>query len=326
MLDNLKPVVRHLKPPHHRSVIGCDTQEKSPRDKFGNLYIDIIVNHSSKLAKLYAKPEKTAVLTASSLFLFMCAYGLFDVIMTDPGSDFKSEVVEHLVRWFGMLHVFSLIDRHKSNGVEGTCKQVSRHVRVLTQEERIKDEWSSPTVLPLIEYLVNSHENSETGVVPLEATFGSKDYPINMTMPDGLDPAEHTHEFVRRLDDNLQHLRAVSKQFQEQLILERTKSTPAETQNQYQAGDFVLFERNKSVPRPTKLSPDFLGLFEVISQNKNGVTTRNLVYGNMREYHVERLKPFFGSRQDAIDLANRDTDQCDAEIRLFHTEEIQIPV
>ena len=47
MLDNLKPVVRHLKPPHHRSVIGCDTQEISPRDKFGNFYVDIIVNHST---------------------------------------------------------------------------------------------------------------------------------------------------------------------------------------------------------------------------------------------------------------------------------------
>ena len=100
MLDNLKPVVRHLKPPHHRSVIGCDTLEISPRDKFGNLYVDIIVNHSTKLVKLYAKPEKSAVSTATSLFLFMCAYGLFDVIMTDPGSDFKSEVVGHLVRWF----------------------------------------------------------------------------------------------------------------------------------------------------------------------------------------------------------------------------------
>jgi hypothetical protein len=33
------------------------------------------------------------------------------------------------------------------------------------------------------------------------------------------------------------------------------------------------------------------------------VTTRNLVYGNVREYHVERLKPFFGSRDDAVDLA-----------------------
>jgi hypothetical protein len=97
---------------------------------------------------------------------------------------------------------------------EGTGKQVSRHIRVLTQEERIKDEWSSPTVLPLIEFLVNSHENSESGVVPLNATFGSKDA-IYMTMPDGLDPAERTHEFVHRLDENLAHLRTVSKRFQE---------------------------------------------------------------------------------------------------------------
>jgi hypothetical protein len=69
------------------------------------------------------------------------------------------------------------------------CPDVSR-------EERIKDEWNSPIVLPLIEFLVNSHENSESGVVvPLDATFGSKDA-IYMTMPDGLDPAERTHGFI----------------------------------------------------------------------------------------------------------------------------------
>ena len=34
----------------------------------------------------------------------------------------------------------------------------------------------------------------------------------------------------------------------------------------------------------------------------------------MRDYHVERLKPFFGFRQDGIDkLAKRDTDQFDVE-------------
>jgi hypothetical protein len=60
---------------------------------------------------------------------------------------------------------------------------------------------------------------------------------------------------------------------------------------------------NKSLHRPNKLSLDFIGPFEVISHNKNNdVTTRNLVNGNVREYHVERLKPFFGSRQGAIDL------------------------
>jgi hypothetical protein len=120
--------------------------EVSSRDKFSNLYIDIIVNHASKLAKLYAKPEKTAVLSAISLFQFIYSYGLFDMLMTDPGSDFTSEVMGHPTRWFGMDHMFLLVDRHESCGVEGTGEQVARHVRVLTQEERIKDEWSSPTV------------------------------------------------------------------------------------------------------------------------------------------------------------------------------------
>ena len=141
------------------------------------------------------------------------------MLMTDPGSDFKSEVAGHLTRWFGMDHMFSLVDRHESCGVEGTGKQIARHVHVLTQEERIKDEWSSLTVLSLIEYLVNSHISSET-----IRGDGSQDA-IYLTMADGLDRWERTHEFVRRIDENLQHLRAVSKQFQDKPVLERTSST-----------------------------------------------------------------------------------------------------
>ena len=122
--------------------------------------------------------------------------------MTDPGSDFTSKVMGHLLS--GLARTISShwwIDRNLSCGVEGMGKQVARHVRVLSQEERIKDEWSSPTVLPLIDYLVNSHVSSETGILPLEATFGSQDA-IYLNMPQGLNPSKRTHEFVRRLDEN----------------------------------------------------------------------------------------------------------------------------
>jgi hypothetical protein len=104
--------------------------------------------------------------------------------------------------------------------------------------------------------------------------------------------------FVRRLDENLAHLRAVSKRFQEQLIEERTSATPAETQNTfYQLGDFVFFERDKSVPRPNKLAPDFHGPFEVLSQNKNDVSTRNLVEGiSCRETEAVLWYPYGSCR------------------------------
>ena len=39
-----------------------------------------------------------------------------------------------------MQHVFSLVDRHEFNGVEGSNKQILCHVRVLVEEERTKEQ------------------------------------------------------------------------------------------------------------------------------------------------------------------------------------------
>ena len=116
------------------------------------------------------------------------------------------------------------------------------------------------------------------------------------------------------MDNNLMTLRTASKQFQDELVLERTSKTPLKTRNVFQPGDFLLFERdNKKIPRPNKLSPDFMGPFEVVNQLKNDVQCRNLVYGNIRPFHVTRLKPFINSREEAYELAKKDTDQFEVD-------------
>jgi hypothetical protein len=96
MVDSLKPIVRHLKPEHKRSVVGVDTLTVTPMDKFGNQYIDVLVNHSTKFVVLYPKSEHTAISMATSIFQFFCTYGMFDSIISDPGSDLTSEVIKHL--------------------------------------------------------------------------------------------------------------------------------------------------------------------------------------------------------------------------------------
>ena len=88
-----------------------------------------------------------------------------------------------------------MVDRHESNGVEGTNKQTLRHLRVLTQEETIKNEWSSPSVLPIIENLLNIWENSETGVIPFQAMFGTEDLKF-IQLPEALDPKDRVYAFV----------------------------------------------------------------------------------------------------------------------------------
>ena len=88
-----------------------------------------------------------------------------------------SEIVILLNKWFGIDKLVSLVDRHESNGVEPTNKQVLRHLSALVHDGRISQSWSDPTVLPLIEHFLNSAIHSETGSSPLEAKFGSSDLP-----------------------------------------------------------------------------------------------------------------------------------------------------
>jgi len=173
------------------------------------------------------------------------------------------------------------VDRHESNGVEGTNKQILRHLRTLVHDLRVPKKWSDPTILSLVLFAINDGINSETGVRPLDAMFGSADSPY-FWLPDSVDPATITSAWVRGLDEDLRHIRAKSLEFQRKLIAERTEDTPEELQNCYQPGDFVLFQRDPNVPRPTKLSSPYTGPFEVIQQRKNDVECRHLVMGNIR--------------------------------------------
>lgn len=311
MVDTLEPVILHLKPIHKRSVIGIDTLTITPPDKDGNQYLIVIVNHFTKFTVLFAVKDHDALSVATALFQYCCWYGLFDSILSDPGSEFMNEVIRHLTSWFGIRHVFSLVDRHESNGVEGTNKQILRHLKALVFDERVKDRWSSPTVLPLIQFIINSHESSETGVVPFHAHFGSADATyFRMPEPgEEGDSTQRVHAYIKLLDENLRVLTDISKRHQQKLVQERTNKTSEETQAKFQPGDLVLFQRNPSEMLPSKLSPKFIGPYSVLEQHKNDVKCQHVVMGSVQVFHVSRLKLFLGTFDEAKKVAMIDHDQ-----------------
>jgi hypothetical protein len=77
-------------------------------------------------------------------------------------------------------------------------------------------------------------------------------------------------------------------------------------QNTFKPGNFVL---KQQTPRPSKLYFEYLGPFLVLSQVKNDVQVRNLVYDSIHSFFVEDLKLFHGLLEQAVDAARRDTDQ-----------------
>ena len=243
MTEGIEPLVRHIKPPWQRSRIGIDRLTVTPADERGNNTIIVIVEHWSKHMWGYPSHDYTAIAIATAIFVYMCTYGLFEELWSDPGSDIMSDVVKQLNAWFGIKHVVSLVDRHESNGVEGTNKQILRHLKTLVHDERIVKKWSDPTVLPLIFFTINDAVNSETGVRPLDAKFGSEDGPY-LALPETSLPSEATHAWVLALDENLRLIRSISSNFQAKLIAERLAITPLDSQNVYQPGDLVLFQLN----------------------------------------------------------------------------------
>ena len=300
-----------LKPPTYRRTVGIDHVAVTPTDKHGNNCAIMIVEHFSHFPFVYAAKDYTAETVAIALFKHYCHHGTFEQLASDPGSAFMSEVVQHLNKWLRISHKVSLVGRHESNGTEGSNKQFLRHLRTLVMDERLYDSWSDDTVLPLINLHLASYPTAETGgYTPLQLKYGTEDARyFNLPEDLSLEPGVRASRLVKQLDDNLQLIRKLSLELQSKLVAERAAKD--KNISKYSKGDFVLFNpREKpSDHLATKLSPIWLGPYEVMSQTNNDITVRHVVLHSTTVLHVDRVKPFFGTREDAITLARHDQHQ-----------------
>ena len=302
------PIIRHLKPTHPRAVVGMDTVTISPRDELGNLYCDSIVNHFDHFFFGRPKASHDAESTAESLLQYISLYGLFDTLMTDPGSDFTSEVMAHLSRFLGYAHKFSLVDRHESNGCEQSHSQLLRHLRAICNDERLRHCWSSPKVFCFVSFIMNSHLNSETNSDSYSLRFGTLDSSDYYELPLTLS-AENAPAYIQELNNNLQLVRQISREHQDGIVAQRTAPNSLAPQTLYQPGDYVLHRNNHP---ENKLQGPWLGPYQVVQQVKNDVTCKDLVSGSVmthKPFHLENLKLFEGSDTEAYAQALLDRDQ-----------------
>jgi hypothetical protein len=96
MVDQFKPLIKHLKPDHHRRHIGVDQLSMTPADNFGHDTLTVIVDHFSKHVRLYVTENHAGQTLAQHLYDHYCTWGRYDIIITDPGSNLTSEDVEQL--------------------------------------------------------------------------------------------------------------------------------------------------------------------------------------------------------------------------------------
>ena len=313
--DTIEPIHKPLRQPYIRKRVGIDTVTVTPADKNGNKFIYTLVVPTTKLVYLFASAKHDSLHAAKAIFSFIMLYGMYEEIISDPGTEFTAHLLKHLTEWFNNQQVFSAVDVHESNGVEGTNKQILRHLRTLVTEKRVKDRWSDLEVLGLITYILNSHISTETGYCAYELHFGRSDQ-IYFKLPESRDPTTISNEYVRLLEEDLQALRALSRAHMDTIAKERSGEINPETQNMYQEGDLVLLvaRPDKRTLRSAKLDNDFFGPYRVIGQNQNMVVCTHLALKTTTDIPVDRLKIYHHdnspeSLRIAVELARTDAEQ-----------------
>jgi hypothetical protein len=311
MTADIQPVIRTVIPPTFRSRLGVDILKITPPDADGYTDLVVSVDLKTKHVGLYPIKTESALEVARALFEHMCTFGLYDEIISDPGSNLMSDVVAQLNLWLGVRHVISLVDVHESNGVERTNGEIVRHLRSITNDTRIKKHWSKPEMVSIIKFALNDRKHTEAPYSAFELMFGTE-VAKYFRLPEALDSESVTNAWLKELNDNLKIIRDITRSFQAELIAERKadNSAPAK-QNQFQSGDLVLYDSlyDSSKRRSEKLQSRFKGPYLVKQQILDEVEAQHICMGYHKRLLVERVKLFTGTREEAERLAMEDADQ-----------------
>jgi len=211
--------------------------------------------------------------------------------------------------YLGMEHVFSLVDRHESNGVERVIQEVLRHLRALVYEERLIGSWSKPIYRAAIKHIMNNAPLSERGGFSAnQLTYGTVDqsyYLLHDLAKEGNGEAQWPI-LIKQLDESIAAARAASKKYQDELVAKRAGKSQM-VPNSFQPGDFITLLLVGM--RESKLTPRYKGPYEVIRQIKNDIECKHMSMGNIETLHVEGVQLFVGSREQAEAAARLDANE-----------------
>ena len=226
-----------------RRRIGVDLLTVTPPDALNRKYLAVFVVHGSKLVSLHPLQDPSALEVARACYTVFARYGVFQELASDAGREFMNDLLKQLTTWFGVTQKFALVERHESNGVEHTNQPIIRHLQALVcDNECLKTEWSSPENLSMVEFLLNSSVNSETGFSAFELHFGSEEL-THFHLPTGLPSAsQNPSDYLKKLNTNLEHLWSLSQKHHATVQAKR-KAITKEELNQYSPGDLVLMRR-----------------------------------------------------------------------------------
>jgi hypothetical protein len=301
-------------------TVAIDTAQFE-EDVNGNRYVFVIVNLFTRLTHLFPAKDKSTNSAAMALYQYFVFYGGFSVVHSDPGSEFTSGLFSALTVYLNSTKTFSIVNNPWADGVEPTVKQMKRHLVSLCTERRFRSNWSSPTVLTTVQYILNSRHHSQIDISPYKLTFGDLDrfyerFPNTEKLLEA--SGKNGLELLEEINDNLQFLRKRSKEF-EQTLLDSRNTSSEEPSNAFQVGDFVFQVIRDKLEVPS-LRSSRRGPYRIAGHTgTNKYSVFDLIDHVYYDIDVRELVIFSGSAEEALELAKHDKDDYTVEKILGYT-------
>lgn len=271
--------------------IGLDTVGPLPITKNGNEHLIVIVDYFTKWVEVKAvKSIKTKEIVQFLQETF-ARHGVPEIIVTDNGSSFRSEVTKMVLDLYGSWVKFVAPHHPESNGmVENRNREIGKLLKLLGNYNTDWDE-----ILPSVLWALRTTKNSKTKFSSFELVYGRKDlWPVDIQFSD-IEREENESELEYNVRRFVRHQRWISQaakysEWANEYWRKRINSEEI-LRSKYKVDDLVLIR----LMNRAKLDPYFIGPFRVVAPSKyNTLVLENALTKELlnRNVHIKNVVPY----------------------------------
>lgn len=297
--------------PHHRAPMRTSLAQRPfqrvaadilelPITSKGNRYVLAVEDYFTKFVNLYAIADQRATTVAECLLSFVMEHGVIEMLHTDMGRQFESEVIRQLCVMLGVKKTHTTPYNPKSDGM---VERLNR--TVINQLAKIllvcEGEWDS--FLSQVAFAYNTSVHASTGFTPYFLTHGREArVPVDVLLGSG----QQSGQVHDSLDDFVLSLRrrldTAFRQTQDNSVTasnkQRTYYDSKQRHCPYDVGDLVWL--NDPTESRRKLAPHWKGPY-VIQQrlDRDDIVGVTYVIGSpfgdeipLQTVHYDRLRRY----------------------------------
>jgi transposase InsO family protein len=256
------------------SHIAIDHVGPFPTSNNGNKHILVITDRFTRYAEAVAVTDTSAHTSAEALVEYiMCRYGVFDVLLSDRGPAFTSELFSHMLKAFGIKHLRTTAFHPKSNGgVERFNKTLKRTLKLWVNQQHT--DWDVLLPFALFAYNTSVHTTLKETPFYLNYARQARSVTDDVTDEDFLQ-RKTVHAYAHEVADKLRRVHEQVRNILNKINSDRQAALDADQANgpTFQPGDLVyLYEEMTPIGRARKLVKRWNGPYVVVKANDNGTT------------------------------------------------------